>query len=341
MREFLAIFLRAGRAPGGGRRRRRRPPARPWPRASSTSSSPTCACPTAAGWTCWPNPSSLHPDTQVIVVTAFATAETAIAAMKAGAYDYLTKPFKVDEVGLVVERALERRVLQQPERRPARRDQGPLQARPPDRQVAGHAPGVRDDAQDRPRPHQRAADRRVGHRQGAGRPRPARAVAAAADHAFIAVNCGAIPEIAASSPSSSATCKGAFTGANTDRTGLFEAAHGGHHLPRRDRRAAGPHAGEAAARAAGAQGEAGGRRAGEGGRRAGGGRHQPRPRDRGGEGDLPPGPVLPAQRHPAAPAAAARAARGHPPPGRPLRAQVRRRARPHRSPASTPTPCRR
>ncbi|MDX2021299.1 MAG: response regulator [Deltaproteobacteria bacterium] len=47
---------------------------------------------------------SLRPDTQVIVVTAFATAETAIAAMKAGAYDYLTKPFKVEEVGLVVER---------------------------------------------------------------------------------------------------------------------------------------------------------------------------------------------------------------------------------------------
>src|SRR3954468_24245019 len=51
----------------------------------------------------------LHKETQVIVVTAFATTETAIAAMKAGAYDYLTKPFKVDEVGLVVERALERR----------------------------------------------------------------------------------------------------------------------------------------------------------------------------------------------------------------------------------------
>src|SRR5208283_986449 len=53
----------------------------------------------------------LHPDTQVIVVTAFATTETAIAAMKAGAYDYLTKPFKIDEVSLVVDRALERRTL--------------------------------------------------------------------------------------------------------------------------------------------------------------------------------------------------------------------------------------
>src|SRR5213080_1908800 len=52
-----------------------------------------------------------RPDTQVIVVTAFATTETAIAAMKRGAYDYLTKPFKVDEIGVVIERALEKRTL--------------------------------------------------------------------------------------------------------------------------------------------------------------------------------------------------------------------------------------
>ncbi len=52
-----------------------------------------------------------NPDTQVVVVTAYATPETAIAAMKRGAYDYLTKPFKVEEVLVVVERALEKRAL--------------------------------------------------------------------------------------------------------------------------------------------------------------------------------------------------------------------------------------
>ena len=51
------------------------------------------------------------PQTVVIMITAFATTETAIAAMKQGAYDYLQKPFKVDEVQLVVERALERNTL--------------------------------------------------------------------------------------------------------------------------------------------------------------------------------------------------------------------------------------
>ena len=56
------------------------------------------------------------PETVVIMITAFATAETAIAAMKQGAYDYLTKPFKVDEIRLVVEKALEKRLLAARER---------------------------------------------------------------------------------------------------------------------------------------------------------------------------------------------------------------------------------
>ena len=111
-------------------------------------------------------------------MTAFATAETAIAAMKAGAYDYLTKPFKVDEVGLVVERALERRVLQH--QNVVLRDE--IKGRYKLDRLIGKSPAmhrvfevVRKIASG---PHQRAADRRVGDRQGAGRARPARAVGA-------------------------------------------------------------------------------------------------------------------------------------------------------------------
>src|SRR5262245_44754177 len=51
------------------------------------------------------------PSTEVIMITAYATTETAIAAMKRGAYDYLVKPFKLDEIEVVVERALEKRAL--------------------------------------------------------------------------------------------------------------------------------------------------------------------------------------------------------------------------------------
>jgi len=54
-------------------------------------------------------PSAIDPE--VILVTAFATADTALAAMKQGAYDYLTKPFQVDEINAVIGRALEKRAL--------------------------------------------------------------------------------------------------------------------------------------------------------------------------------------------------------------------------------------
>ena len=50
-------------------------------------------------------------------MTAFASTETAIAAMKEGAYDYITKPFKVDEIRIVVEKALEKKLLSSENRR--------------------------------------------------------------------------------------------------------------------------------------------------------------------------------------------------------------------------------
>ena len=52
-----------------------------------------------------------QPEVVVIMITAFATTETAIAAMKEGAYDYITKPFKVDEIKIVVGKALEKKLL--------------------------------------------------------------------------------------------------------------------------------------------------------------------------------------------------------------------------------------
>jgi len=57
------------------------------------------------------------PETAVIVMTAFGTVETALEAIKTGAYDYLPKPFKLDEVRIVVQRALERKCLLQENRR--------------------------------------------------------------------------------------------------------------------------------------------------------------------------------------------------------------------------------
>lgn len=166
-----------------------------------------------------------HPDTQVIVVTAFATTETAIAAMKAGAYDYLTKPFKVDEVGLVVERALERRSLARDN--VVLRDE--IKGRYKLDRLLGKSP-----------PMQRVFDilRKIATTRtsvlligesGTGKELAARALhelSPRADRPFVAVNCGAIPETLLESELFGHV-KGSFTGASTDKQGLFEAAHSG------------------------------------------------------------------------------------------------------------------
>src|SRR5437016_9800198 len=67
------------------------------------------------------------PQTVVLVITAFASTETAVEAMKLGAYDYLTKPFKLDEIKLTIANALERKRLQdenQALKRQLRRERG-------------------------------------------------------------------------------------------------------------------------------------------------------------------------------------------------------------------------
>jgi two-component system response regulator PilR (NtrC family) len=167
----------------------------------------------------------LHPETQVVVVTAFATTETAIAAMKAGAYDYLTKPFKVDEVGLVVERALERRVLHR--ENVVLRDE--IKGRYKLDRLIGKSPAMQRVFEVvRKIAPARTSVLLIGE-SGTGKELAARALhelSARADRPFVAVNCGAIPETLLESELFGHV-RGSFTGANADKQGLFEAAHGG------------------------------------------------------------------------------------------------------------------
>jgi len=167
----------------------------------------------------------LHPDTEIIVVTAFSTTETAIAAMKAGAHDYLTKPFKIDEVSLVVERAMEKRRLSRENL--ALRDE--IKGRYKLDRLLGKSP-----------PMQRVFDilRKVASTRtsvlligesGTGKELAARALhelSPRTDRPFVAVNCGAIPETLLESELFGHV-KGSFTGASTDKQGLFEAASSG------------------------------------------------------------------------------------------------------------------
>ena len=167
----------------------------------------------------------LHPDTEVIVVTAFSTTETAIAAMKAGAHDYLTKPFKIDEVSLVVERAMEKRRLARDN--VALRDE--LKGRYKLDRLLGKS-----------QPMQRVFDLLskvastrtsvllVGE-SGTGKELAARALhelSPRTDRPFVAVNCGAIPETLLESELFGHV-KGSFTGAGADKQGLFDAADNG------------------------------------------------------------------------------------------------------------------
>jgi two-component system response regulator PilR (NtrC family) len=166
-----------------------------------------------------------YPDTQVVVVTAFATTETAIAAMKRGAYDYLTKPFKVDEIGVVVERALEKRALL--------RDNLELRAELQGRfrldRLVGKSPALQRLFELLKRVAPAKTSVLITGESGTGKELVARALhhlSPRADQPFVAINCGAIPDALLESELFGHV-KGAFTGAHADKPGLFATADGG------------------------------------------------------------------------------------------------------------------
>jgi two-component system, NtrC family, response regulator PilR len=164
-------------------------------------------------------------DTEVIVVTAFATPENAISAMKQGAYDYLTKPFKVDDINAVIARAMEKRAL--------------LQANAALReQVSGRYRLA--SLLGKSRPMQTLFDLigkirstrtsvLITGESGTGKELVARALHSEGNRAarsFVAVNCGAIPDELMESELFGHR-RGAFTGAVHDKIGLFQQADGG------------------------------------------------------------------------------------------------------------------
>jgi len=167
----------------------------------------------------------LSPSTEVVVVTAFATTENAIQAMKLGAYDYVLKPFKVDELRLVVEKSLEHRALLQ-ENRVLRRVGRPRQ---PVRELIGHSAAIEEVRGLVEKVALAKSTVLVTGESGVGKEVVARAIHDRSDRRedpFVAINCGAIPEGLIESELFGHE-KGSFTGANEAKAGLFEVAGSG------------------------------------------------------------------------------------------------------------------
>ncbi len=165
------------------------------------------------------------PGTQLVMMTAFATAETAIEAMKLGAYDYLTKPFKVDAVKVVVEKALEKSELVRENYRLKRRIASQYRFE----SIVGRSSGMKRVYEMIMRVARTRATVLITGESGTGKELAARAVHARSDVSsgpFVPINCGAIPAELMESELFGHT-KGAFTGASRDKEGLFLAATGG------------------------------------------------------------------------------------------------------------------
>jgi two-component system response regulator PilR (NtrC family) len=164
-------------------------------------------------------------DPEVILVTAYASADSAIAAMKQGAYDYLTKPFQVDEINAVISRALEKKALV--EENLALREQ--VAGRVRLASLLGKSRAMQKVFELIAKIHSAKTSVLITGESGTGKELVARALHSEGNRAkkpFVAVNCGAIPEELMESELFGHK-KGAFTGAIADKPGLFQEADGG------------------------------------------------------------------------------------------------------------------
>jgi two-component system response regulator HydG len=170
---------------------------------------------------------TLSPETEVVLMTAYGTVETAVAAMKEGAYDFITKPLKRHAVVKSVRRALEKASLVA-ENRALRAQLAGLQPAAAGGLV-GSAPAFRAVLDTLRQAAPSSATVLLGGESGTGKELAARLVHDLSPRAggpFVPINCAAIPEGLLESELFGHE-KGAFTGAAARREGRFERAHGG------------------------------------------------------------------------------------------------------------------
>ncbi|MCA9105254.1 MAG: sigma-54-dependent Fis family transcriptional regulator [Planctomycetales bacterium] len=169
--------------------------------------------------------SAVRPDLPIIVMTAFGTLETAIAAMRSGAYDFITKPLEMDLLSLTLKRAIERRQLTEQVRLlESTRDTSNAFG-----DLLGQSPVMKRLNEQLHQIAQSDATVLITGESGTGKELTARAIhgqSRRAEHSFVAVNCGAISETLLESELFGHV-KGAFTDAREPRRGLFLEAQGG------------------------------------------------------------------------------------------------------------------
>lgn len=167
----------------------------------------------------------ISPETIVIVITAFGTTETAIEAMKLGAYDYINKPFNIEEIRLIVKKAIEKKRLS--EELSVLRQK--VETTYSVENIIGQSPKMQDLFRLIPRIAQSNSNVLITGESGSGKELFATAVhnlSHRKDKNFVTINCAAFPEGLLESELFG-HMKGAFTGAMFNKQGLFEIADSG------------------------------------------------------------------------------------------------------------------
>lgn len=167
----------------------------------------------------------ISPDTIVLMITAFGTTEAAIEAMKLGAYDYINKPFKIDEIRLIVKKALEKKRLS--EEVSLLRDKVKITCRLEN--IIGQSPKMQELFRLIPKVAQSISNVLIIGESGSGKELVAMALHNLSNRKnknFVAINCSAFPEGLLESELFG-HMKGSFTGAMQNKQGLFEIADSG------------------------------------------------------------------------------------------------------------------
>jgi len=167
----------------------------------------------------------LNPEAQVVVVTGHGSVDSAVRAMKAGAFDYITKPVDPEELGLALQKALERKQLlgEVEHLRAQVRGKFSLES------IVYASPAMHNVLELARKVATTDAAVLIEGESGTGKEIIARAIHAASarrTHPFVAVNCGALPEGLLESELFGHE-RGSFTGAVASKRGLFEEAHDG------------------------------------------------------------------------------------------------------------------